>query len=118
MVSVQRLTVGLGYRYDSAYLRDRVVQVDAFDVEFKPDLAPSGSGQRYVAPASMFESMATDPPYDVGELAFATYVQAVDQGAGAHSPFVRARRVVRASRLVRGAHIGPPCGQQEEAWSY
>ncbi|MBM2810062.1 MAG: hypothetical protein HW416_821 [Chloroflexi bacterium] len=121
-MAAQRLTVGLGYRYDSAYLRDRVVQVHGFDVEFKPDLAPSGAGQRYVAPASMFESMASDPPYDVGELAFATYVQAVDQGKDftaipvftsryfEHGQlFVRRDGPIRSPRDLEGRRVGIGC---------
>ncbi len=90
--SKPQVTFGLGYRYDSVYLRDGVVEVQGFDVEYQPVLPPGGGrptaargrevagGGSYVAPAPMFEAMATDPPYDAGELAFSTYVQAIDQG--------------------------------------
>jgi hypothetical protein len=90
------VTVGLGYRYDSVYLRTGAIDVPGFDVEYLPRLTPDGrpvpegqparsdreptSTQAYVAPAPMFTDMVNNPPYDVGELAFSTYVQAVDFG--------------------------------------
>jgi 4,5-dihydroxyphthalate decarboxylase len=86
-----RVTIGLGYRYDSVYLRNGTCTVPGFDIKFEPDLPPEGQGtgagerviaggRSYVAPAPIFTAMATDPPYDVGELAFATFVQAFDHG--------------------------------------
>jgi 4,5-dihydroxyphthalate decarboxylase len=90
------ITIGLGYRYDSIYVRNGVVDVPGFEVEYFPRLTPDGKpvaqepapaeerttagGQPYVAPAPMFTDMVNNPPYDVGELAFSTYVQAVDYG--------------------------------------
>jgi len=83
-----RFTIGIGNRYDSLYLRNGTIKVDGFDVDFP---APPGreeaqpaqqqTGDRsYVAPSSMFTAMATNPIYDIGELALSTYFQAVDFG--------------------------------------
>ncbi len=85
-----RFTMGIGQRYDSLYLRNGTIKVEGFDIEYPavPRRAAGGpqeqrrgpAGQGYVAPASMFTAMATNPIYDVGEQAFSTYLQAVDYG--------------------------------------
>lgn len=83
-----RFTIGIGNRYDSLYLRNGTVKIDGFDVDFP---APPGREEAqpakqkpgdlsYVAPSSMFTAMATNPIYDIGELALSTYFQAVDFG--------------------------------------
>ena len=84
---MDKVTVAIGHRYDSRYLRNRAVPVAGFDAEFpvipgKEDgherfAAP---GEPYMAPGPIFGRMAKDPPYDMGEQAFSTYLQAVDLG--------------------------------------
>ena len=85
-----RFTIGIGRRYDSLYLRNGDIKIEGFDIEYPsvptqessggPGQSSSSGGQGYVAPASMFTAMATNPIYDVGEQAFSTYLQAVDYG--------------------------------------
>jgi 4,5-dihydroxyphthalate decarboxylase len=83
-----RFTIGIGNRYDSFYLRNGTIKIDGFDADFP---APPGREEaqplkekpgdpEYVAPSSMFTAMATNPIYDIGELALSTYFQAVDFG--------------------------------------
>lgn len=78
-----RVTIGIGHRYDSLYLRNGVVRVEGFEVAYpsppeksKPQAAVKG----YVAPSSIFTAVATKAVYDVGELALSTYFQAVEYG--------------------------------------
>ncbi len=85
-----RFTMGIGQRYDSLYLRNGIIKVEGFDIEYPavprqvaggtPEQRRGPGSQGYVAPASMFTAMATNPIYDVGEQAFSTYLQAVDYG--------------------------------------
>src|SRR5712692_4885488 len=81
--------VGIGQRYDSVYLRSGTVTVEGFAIDYP--LPPQGGSpptserrvagdQPYVPPASTFTAVATGAAYDIGELAFSTYVQAVDLG--------------------------------------
>jgi len=68
-------------------LGNGTIKIDSFDVDFP---APPGreaeavkqepEDRSYVAPSSMFTAMATNPIYDIGELALSTYFQAVDFG--------------------------------------
>ena len=84
-----KLTVAIGHRYDSRYLRNRIVGIEGFDVDF-PVIPSRGEGEGsermvapgepYMAPSGIFNAMAADPPYDIGEQAFSTYVQAVARG--------------------------------------
>lgn len=82
-----RVTVAIGHRYDSRYLRNGIVPVEGFDVDYPVirgrDDAPErmvAPGEPYMAPGPIFAAMAADPPYDMGEQAFSTYIQAVDLG--------------------------------------
>lgn len=82
-----KVTVAIGHRYDSRYLRNHAVPVDGFEVEYpvipsreKGPERMAAPGEPYMAPGPIFTSMANDPPYDMGEQAFSTYVQAVDLG--------------------------------------
>jgi len=84
-IDIPRVTIGIGHRYDSLYLRSGVVKVEGFDVEYPgpPERGESRSqaqGPGYVAPSSIFTAVATQAVYDVGELALSTYFQAVDYG--------------------------------------
>jgi 4,5-dihydroxyphthalate decarboxylase len=84
-VEIPRLTVAIGHRYDSLYLRNGTVKIKGFDVEYatppersmavKPE-----SVERYIAPSSMFTSIATETSYDIGELPLSTYLQSADLG--------------------------------------
>lgn len=81
------VTVAIGHRYDSRYLRNRTVPVEGFDVDYPVIRGRDGGpermvapGEPYMAPGPIFAAMAADPPYDMGEQAFSTYVQAVDLG--------------------------------------
>ena len=63
--------------------------IEGFDVDF-PVIPGRGEGEGsermvapgepYMAPSGIFTAMAADPPYDIGEQAFSTYVQAVARG--------------------------------------
>ncbi len=82
-----KVTVAIGHRYDSRYLRNRTVPVEGFEVEYPTILSRekgpermAAPGEPYMAPGPIFASMANDPPYDMGEQAFSTYIQAVDLG--------------------------------------
>jgi 4,5-dihydroxyphthalate decarboxylase len=86
-VATPRVTVAVGHRYDSRYLRNGVVPVDGFEVDYpaipsreKGIERLAAPGEPYMAPGPIFAAMAADPPYDMGEQAFSTYVQAVDLG--------------------------------------
>lgn len=89
-VEPTRFTMGIGQRYDSLYLRNGTVRVEGIAIEYPPVPAREtahpqtnrlrAGDQLYVAPASMFTAMATEPTYDLGEQAFSTYLQAVDYG--------------------------------------
>jgi len=79
-------TIGIGHRYDSLYLRNGTVKVEGFDVEYpKPPEREATQprvqiAERYIAPSTMFTSIATKAVYDVGELPLSTYIQSVDKG--------------------------------------
>jgi 4,5-dihydroxyphthalate decarboxylase len=82
-----KVTVAIGHRYDSRYLRNNVVPVDGFDVNYPVILSRekgierlAAPGEPYMAPGPIFAAMADNPPYDIGEQAFSTYVQAVGLG--------------------------------------
>jgi 4,5-dihydroxyphthalate decarboxylase len=136
-----RVTVGLGYRYDSVYLRNGTIQVSGFDAKYEPDLPAEGQargqgerviagGRAYVAPAPIFTAMATDPPYDVGELAFATFVQAFDHGTPIvgipvftsryfehNQLFARVGSGVEAPRDLEGKRVSIGCwGMNPSVW--
>ena len=79
-----KLTVAIGHRYDSRYLRNGIIGVEGFDVDF-PVIPSRGEGEGsermvapgepYLTPSGISTAMAADPPYDIGEQAFSTYVQ-------------------------------------------
>jgi 4,5-dihydroxyphthalate decarboxylase len=77
--------MAIGHRYDSLYLRNGAVKVKGFDVEYatpqeRAFAARTESDEQYIAPSSMFTSIATELSYDVGELPLSTYLQSVDLG--------------------------------------
>jgi 4,5-dihydroxyphthalate decarboxylase len=79
------LSVAIGHRYDSLYLRNGIVKIKGFDVEYATSSQRSVAieaeyKERYLAPSPMFTSIATETPYDVGELPLSTYLQSVDLG--------------------------------------
>lgn len=80
-----RLTMAIGHRYDSLYLRNGTVEIKGFDVEYPApprrnfEVKPE-SKEQYIAPSSMFTSIATQASYDIGELPLSTYLQSVDLG--------------------------------------
>jgi 4,5-dihydroxyphthalate decarboxylase len=81
--AIPRVSIGIGNRYDSLYLRNGTVKVHGFEVDYptpgeKSRPQPTGNG--YVAPSSIFTAVATQGIYDAGELALSTYFQAVDYG--------------------------------------
>jgi 4,5-dihydroxyphthalate decarboxylase len=80
-----QLTMGIGHRYDSLYLRNGTVKVEGFDICYptpaeRDSPAKLPSKEQYIAPSSMFTSIATETAYDIGELPLSTYLQSVDLG--------------------------------------
>ncbi len=77
-----RIALMLGYRTDGTYLRDGTVEVQGFDVEYLPEAGPGREGRpggEFPA-APIYTAQISDPPYDGGEVAFSSYLQAVDRG--------------------------------------
>lgn len=79
-----KVTVAIGHRYDSRYLRNRIVPVEGFEVEYpavpsreKGPARMAAPGEPYMAPGPIFASMANDPPYDMGELRTSTRLNSI-----------------------------------------
>lgn len=77
--------MGIGHRYDSLYLRDGTVKVEGFEMYYPTPAEPEPqakfpSKEQYIAPSSLFPSIATETAYDIGELPLSTYLQSVDLG--------------------------------------
>jgi 4,5-dihydroxyphthalate decarboxylase len=69
-----RLTIAIG-----------TVKIQGFDVEYPTPAERDvqrkpASKELYIAPSSMFTSIATEATYDIGELPLSTYLQSVDLG--------------------------------------
>lgn len=72
----RRITVAVGRRFDTRFLLDGVVKAHGLDVEYPdvPRVPTTG------APMPMFSILAREHPWDVGELAFSSYLLARDLG--------------------------------------
>jgi 4,5-dihydroxyphthalate decarboxylase len=90
--------MAVGQRADLAAIRDGAIPIRGFDVSFEPS-DPTG-----------YQRMATDPPMEVGELPFATYLQAFDHGSPVIGIPVFTTRVFEHNQLMvrAGAGISTP----------
>lgn len=73
-----RIELMIGNRTDATYLRDGSIPVQGFDIEYLPKESP-GRGREFPA-APAYTAQISDPPYDGGEVALSSYLQAVDRG--------------------------------------
>jgi len=73
--AARRLSVAVGRRFDSLYLLDGQVKVGELDIEY-PEAPRTATG----APMPMFSLLAREHPWDVGEMAFSTYLMCRDLG--------------------------------------
>lgn len=68
-------TAAIGRRFDNIHILDGTVKVKGIDLEF-PQVTRRPTG----APMPMFSPLARDHPWDIGELAFSTYLMSYDLG--------------------------------------
>src|SRR5437867_88075 len=94
MTARPKIRMALAQRADSAAIHDGTIPIRGFDVSFEPS-DPTG-----------YQRMATDPPTEVGELPFATYLQAFDHDSPLIGIPVFTTRVFEHNQLCVRAGAG------------